>query len=62
MKVHELIKLLQQCHPDWNVVIPIVNKVTIGASASIAIGGVFNGFDWDTGTVFINPVRDLKEK
>lgn len=54
----ELTRLINRNKGDLNVVIKTSNK-SIGRSSSVDIEGVFEGFDWDNGTLFIGSKEDL---
>lgn len=49
---------LERGRKDLRVVIKTCNK-SIGGSSSVGIRDVSSGFDWDDGTLFIHPERDL---
>ncbi|WNV47488.1 hypothetical protein ENKO_385 [Klebsiella phage fENko-Kae01] len=54
MKVGELLEILKQLPPQAEVVIPVKSTLdTIGPTPSTKIHAVYNGFDWDSGTVQI---------
>lgn len=61
MKVNELITTLSLLPGDKVVVIPVVTRGHLGASASVGIECVMQGFDWDSGRVFLHPVEDLTD-
>ncbi|QYC52434.1 hypothetical protein [Salmonella phage SSBI34] len=61
MKVNDLIELLWTCDPDADVVIPVeVGHITIGALPTVGVEGVSNGFDWDSGKVFLKVSDDKR--
>lgn len=62
MKLLELKERLEQQimrdRRDFKVVIKTSNK-SIGSSSSVDIEDVYARFDWDNGTLFIKPEKDL---
>lgn len=60
MKVSDLKKALERLRDDDDVVIPVtLAHGTIGASPSVPVTQVQDGFDWDRGKVFICPDAKL---
>lgn len=55
-KVNNLIK---NGYGNQTVVIRVQNP-SIGPSTKCNIKGLFPGFDWDSGTIFIEPENELK--
>lgn len=54
MKVKELIEELSQSNPEDKVAVSIDKGfVTMGGTPRVGVDSVFNGFDWDHGTVFL---------
>lgn len=59
MKVRELRDLLGAVNEDLEVVIPVESgTVTIGATPAVTVDYVRQGFDWDTGKVFLRNSRN----
>lgn len=61
MKVNELITTLSLLPGDKDVMIPVVTRGHIGASASVGIECVMQGFDWDSSRVFLHAEADLTD-
>lgn len=62
MTVAELIEALQNMPPGWRVAIPISTlSVAIGAAPDSGVIGVFRGFDWEDGTVFLQSEQKLRD-
>lgn len=54
------VKQAHQSKPIRQVAIPVqLAHSTIGAAPSVAVSSATLGFDWDNGTLFINPVQPL---
>ena len=61
MKVNDLIKNLQLIitnNPkvgEWDIVVPVKNTENkLGSRASVDVVGISQGFDWNSGRVFIS--------
>lgn len=69
MKLKELIEKLNQIvsvTPDYrldelNVVIRVERVGTVGAVPTVDVNGVFVGFDWDAGKLFLTTKEFLRE-
>lgn len=60
MKVKELKELLSKMDENHEVVIPVESgTVTIGQHPSVTVEYVRQGFDWDTGKVFLSNGRNV---
>lgn len=60
MKVSELIEVLQQVDGNLDVAIPVeLGHVTMGGQPYRTILRVDQGFDWDSGKVFLKPEDKL---
>ncbi|ECB1886170.1 hypothetical protein EVG80_15105 [Salmonella enterica subsp. enterica serovar Mississippi] len=58
--LHGQITRAKDTAPIRRIAIPVeLERATIGAHPSIEVSGATMGFDWDSGTLFINPVKPL---
>lgn len=56
MRVKELIEYLQQANPESEAVIPLTpSRHVMGCQPYLVVDWVWEGFDWETGKVFIQP-------
>lgn len=57
MKTNELVQMVSG--KELTVAIPISLDNVVGKSPTVGITHVFEGFDWDSGTVFLVPDKQL---
>jgi hypothetical protein len=55
----QMIRLMNQNAGKCNIVIP-VEGYSFGPIPCVEISGVYQGFDWNRGKLFLNPVNKLK--
>lgn len=58
MNVENLIKILQSCPSDMEVVI-VTRERTLGPTPSTRVSNACRGFDWDTGKLLLFPEDNL---
>jgi hypothetical protein len=70
LKLHELVKSLVEINArgysgksleELEIVIPVKRVGTIGGRSCVIIESIDLGFDWDSGKIFMNPEKELRE-
>ena len=59
MKIKDLIAKLKKCDPKDEVVVGLGYNNRFGTSPNSPIIDVYDGFDWDTGYVYLTPYKHL---